>query len=134
MIDPIESSIETYLIRLAEKAGASAERIEALHQKYEEWRQRFCSHPLFMQIHAKAVKAWAFLRDPQVPKRQKAIVLAALTYVLLPFDLLPDVLPFVGMVDDLAAMTIALAIVEQHQEPSRQEDDESPTSEAPPAD
>ncbi len=114
MIASNELSIEGYLARLAEKAGASAERVEALHQKYQEWQQRFCKHPLFRQIHAKAVKSWQFLRDPEVPKRQKAIVLAAVAYVLLPFDLVPDWLPVVGLVDDLAAMTVALAIVDQN--------------------
>lgn len=48
--------------------------------------------------------------DPQVPLLPKLILLGALIYVICPVDLLPGFLmPFVGMVDDLAVMTGALA-------------------------
>lgn len=37
----------------------------------------------------------------------------ALLYVLAPFDVLPDALPFVGQIDDLAVVSICVALVRQ---------------------
>jgi uncharacterized membrane protein YkvA (DUF1232 family) len=41
------------------------------------------------------------LRDRRVPWWSKLIPLAAVAYVVVPFDLFPDVLPGVGQLDDL---------------------------------
>ncbi len=45
--------------------------------------------------------------DPRVSKLDKAIVLAAVGYMLLPVDLLPD-LPVIGQVDDVYLLALAL--------------------------
>jgi uncharacterized membrane protein YkvA (DUF1232 family) len=37
----------------------------------------------------------------------KALLLGALAYVVLPFDLLPDTLPFLGQVDDVVVVVAA---------------------------
>jgi uncharacterized membrane protein YkvA (DUF1232 family) len=41
-------------------------------------------------------------RDPRVPKRVKYEVGAAATYLLLPFDVIPDFIPGLGQLDDVA--------------------------------
>lgn len=43
---------------------------------------------------------WRLLRDRRVPLWAKLVPLGALLYVLLPYDILPDVLPGLGQVDD----------------------------------
>ncbi|HEX2189222.1 MAG TPA: DUF1232 domain-containing protein [Longimicrobiaceae bacterium] len=45
--------------------------------------------------------------DPRVSKLDKAIVLAAVGYMLLPVDLLPDI-PVIGQVDDVYLLALAL--------------------------
>ncbi|HEX8274865.1 MAG TPA: DUF1232 domain-containing protein [Longimicrobiaceae bacterium] len=45
--------------------------------------------------------------DPRVSRLDKAIVLAALGYMLMPVDLLPD-LPVIGQVDDVYLLALAL--------------------------
>lgn len=45
--------------------------------------------------------------DPRVSKLDKAIVLAAVGYMLMPVDLLPD-LPVIGQVDDVYLLALAL--------------------------
>ena len=40
-------------------------------------------------------------RDPRVPLRAKLVAGAAVAYVASPLDLVPDVLPVVGQLDDL---------------------------------
>jgi uncharacterized membrane protein YkvA (DUF1232 family) len=48
------------------------------------------------------------LTDPRVPRTEKALVAGAIIYALIPLDLIPDMIPFVGQIDDayLIAMTL----------------------------
>jgi len=41
-------------------------------------------------------------KDPRVPKRVKYEVAAAGAYLLMPFDLIPDFIPGLGQLDDIA--------------------------------
>ena len=50
---------------------------------------------------------WRLLRDPRVSPWPKALLGGALAYVVLPFDLIPDVIPFVGEIDDLVVVVVA---------------------------
>ena len=53
---------------------------------------------------------WALLRDGRVPAQQKLILVGIGAYVVLPIDLIPDFVPVLGQLDDLAvARLIALA-------------------------
>ncbi len=51
---------------------------------------------------------YRLLRDPRVPVKQKAFVGAALGYVVAPLDVIPDFIPFIGRVDDLLILALAL--------------------------
>jgi uncharacterized membrane protein YkvA (DUF1232 family) len=48
------------------------------------------------------------LTDPRVPRTEKALVAGAIIYAIIPFDLIPDMIPFVGQLDDayLVALTL----------------------------
>jgi uncharacterized membrane protein YkvA (DUF1232 family) len=48
------------------------------------------------------------LRDSRVSSADKAILGAAVAYVLNPVDLVPDWIPFVGLVDDVYLVALAL--------------------------
>jgi uncharacterized membrane protein YkvA (DUF1232 family) len=50
----------------------------------------------------------ALVRDPRVPVRAKIVAGAAAAYVASPVDLLPDVLPTVGGLDDLMVVILAV--------------------------
>lgn len=50
------------------------------------------------------------VRDPGVPWTAKAVSLASLVYLILPVDLIPDFIPLVGMLDDLAMIPLACYI------------------------
>lgn len=47
-------------------------------------------------------------RDPRVPRRRKALLLALVGYLALPFDLVPDFVPVAGQLDD--AIVVALVL------------------------
>ncbi|MCU9614367.1 DUF1232 domain-containing protein [Caldibacillus lycopersici] len=48
------------------------------------------------------------LQKPEVPASSKAIIIGALGYFILPFDLIPDIAVGVGYTDDLGALGLAL--------------------------
>ena len=48
------------------------------------------------------------LKDPRVPMAEKALFVGAIVYVISPIDLIPDVLPFIGQVDDIYVVTLVL--------------------------
>lgn len=49
------------------------------------------------------------LTDPRVPATERALLAGAIVYAIIPFDLIPDMIPFVGQVDD--AYLIALTLL-----------------------
>jgi uncharacterized membrane protein YkvA (DUF1232 family) len=51
---------------------------------------------------------WGLARDPRVPVGLKALLLAALAYVVMPFDLIPDAIPIAGQADDLTVLLLTL--------------------------
>jgi uncharacterized membrane protein YkvA (DUF1232 family) len=52
-----------------------------------------------------ALELYYVLRNPGTPKADRAKILGALGYFILPLDILPDALPLVGYTDDLAAIS-----------------------------
>lgn len=56
------------------------------------------------------VAMFSAVRDPAVPWTAKAVSLASLVYLILPVDVIPDFIPAIGMLDDLAAIPLACYI------------------------
>jgi uncharacterized membrane protein YkvA (DUF1232 family) len=48
------------------------------------------------------------LRDERVPRRQKVLIAAAVPYLALPFDVIPDFIPVLGQLDDAFVVAFAL--------------------------
>ena len=55
---------------------------------------------LWSRFKGEARMVWAMLRTPATPLISKGIAVVALLYLLSPFDLVSDFLPFVGWIDD----------------------------------
>jgi uncharacterized membrane protein YkvA (DUF1232 family) len=56
--------------------------------------------------------------DPRVPAKERLLVAGAIVYALVPFDLIPDMLPFVGQVDDAYLVSLSLLRLATVTEPS----------------
>ncbi|WP_241155082.1 DUF1232 domain-containing protein [Rummeliibacillus sp. TYF005] len=54
------------------------------------------------------------MKKAEVPKKEKTLILGALGYFILPLDLIPDIAPGVGYVDDLGALIAALVRVSMY--------------------
>lgn len=48
------------------------------------------------------------LIDARVPTAEKALFAAAVVYVIVPLDFIPDVFPFIGQIDDLYLVALTL--------------------------
>jgi uncharacterized membrane protein YkvA (DUF1232 family) len=49
--------------------------------------------------------------DPATDRRVKLILVGAIAYFVMPFDVIPDVLPIIGFSDDAALLAAAIASV-----------------------
>ena len=49
--------------------------------------------------------------DDRVPNRKKVIAGAILTYLVLPFDIIPDFIPVIGHIDDLVLVVLGLNMI-----------------------
>ena len=48
------------------------------------------------------------LADPEVPRRRKMLAGGALAYVVSPWDVLPDAIPFLGRIDDIVLLAASI--------------------------
>ena len=56
--------------------------------------------------------------DPFTPAQVRVSLMAALAYLIMPFDLFPDFMPLVGFSDDFVALTAVLSIWSKHMTPA----------------
>ena len=59
--------------------------------------------------------------DRKTPNQVRAALIGALAYFVLPFDVVPDLLPIVGFSDDAAVLAAAIRVVWVHIQPAHRE-------------
>jgi uncharacterized membrane protein YkvA (DUF1232 family) len=50
---------------------------------------------------------WDYVKSDEVPWTEKALPLAALVYLVMPIDLIPDFIPVIGLADDVGVIAYA---------------------------
>ncbi|MEP9350041.1 YkvA family protein [Xanthobacter sp. KR7-225] len=68
----------------------------------------------YIPFAEEAIAAYYAAFDKATPLRVRALLLGALAYFVLPFDLAPDLLPLVGFGDDAAVLMGALRLLSDH--------------------
>ncbi|HJT64656.1 MAG TPA: DUF1232 domain-containing protein [Candidatus Limnocylindria bacterium] len=63
---------------------------------------------VMLQLPTYARLVWGLARDARTPVGLKLLLGAALTYVVTPVDLIPDVVPILGHADDLTVLLLVL--------------------------
>jgi uncharacterized membrane protein YkvA (DUF1232 family) len=63
---------------------------------------------VFKALINRARLIWHLMRDSRVPIYLKALPIAAALYVVSPVDLLPDVAPLFGQLDDLGVLLVSI--------------------------
>ena len=61
-----------------------------------------------------ALECLELLLDGKTPPQVRITMMAALTYLLVPMDLIPDFIPAAGFSDDLVALTALLGLCTTH--------------------
>lgn len=68
------------------------------------------SHGFWVDLANKFRLAWFLIKDNKVPFSAKLVPIIILLYVISPIDILPDALPIIGQIDDLALILLGLEI------------------------
>jgi uncharacterized membrane protein YkvA (DUF1232 family) len=71
-----------------------------------ELRGRMSNFLMFLPNLAKLLGR--LLRDARVPTAEKALFLGAISYFVMPVDIIPDIFPFIGQVDDIYLIALTL--------------------------
>ncbi|MCD6303048.1 MAG: DUF1232 domain-containing protein [Anaerolineae bacterium] len=71
-------------------------------------KQKVPSLPVLRALGERLATAWRLFVDPRVPIWTKAIPVAAMVYVLWPMDVVADVIPGLGQLDDLTLLVLAI--------------------------
>ena len=69
---------------------------------------------LLVKLPTYARLVWGMIRDPRTPVGLKALLVAALAYVVSPVDLVPDAIPILGQADDLTVLLLVLDLFIQN--------------------
>ena len=108
---------EKYIKDGAEKV--TEKDVEKVINKSEELQKKFSARGPLARFVEDGKLLIAIVKDywnksyRQVPYGVIASVVFTLIYVLNPFDLMPDVLPVIGQLDDVAVLGACLILVEQ---------------------
>jgi uncharacterized membrane protein YkvA (DUF1232 family) len=98
---------------------AQAEQPGTLEQLGHKWDELLSTKGQALKTYLQDLQlAYTMLRDPhfQIDKEKKITVIIALLYILSPIDLLPDAIPFLGMLDDVLVAGYALKQVAEELE------------------
>jgi uncharacterized membrane protein YkvA (DUF1232 family) len=63
---------------------------------------------LLMFLPNMVMLSFRLMVDSRVPRTERALFAAAVIYAIVPLDFIPDMLPFVGQVDDLFLISLTL--------------------------
>jgi uncharacterized membrane protein YkvA (DUF1232 family) len=75
----------------------------------------------YLPFATSLLAAWYCAFDAQTPLKVKGILLAALAYFIMPFDLVPDLILGLGFTDDMAVLMTAVSLIQTHMKPEHYE-------------
>lgn len=56
------------------------------------------------KVWDKVITLWEAFKSPDTPTVQKAMIIGGLIYMVSPIDLIPDVIPILGLTDDVGVI------------------------------
>ena len=71
----------------------------------------------YLPFATNLVAAWYCAFDAQTPLKVKGILLAALAYFVMPFDIIPDMILGLGFTDDMTVLITAVSLIQRHMKP-----------------
>lgn len=83
-----------------------AKQTKPTRKEKSELKSRMSNFLMFIPNFLKLLGK--LLSDSRVPLAEKALFAGAVVYVIMPLDFIPDVLPFIGQVDDVYLVALTL--------------------------
>ena len=87
-------------------SGSKQPRTKLKRREKRQLRGRMTSFLMFLPNMARLLGR--LLKDARVPTAEKALFVAAIVYFISPIDLIPDIFPFIGQVDDIYVIALTL--------------------------
>lgn len=84
--------------------NASEEDIKKIASKLDDMKKG----PI-AEIWHKVTLLWKMVKDPNAAWTAKALAIGALVYLISPIDAIPDLMPVLGLTDDVGVITAAVA-------------------------
>jgi uncharacterized membrane protein YkvA (DUF1232 family) len=103
---------------LGPRAAEFARDADAVRRRFWAKAKRFAAELPFAED---LVTAYYCAFDRETPVQVKAALVGALAYFILPYDLVPDVLPVLGFADDAAVLATAIRMVAAHIRPEHRD-------------
>lgn len=104
----MDSITKKKALQTAQKLGeqASEKDIQELDSKLPAMKRGPVA-----KIWDKVLFLWEKLKSPDVPKKYRVVIAGALLYLALPIDVVPDAIPVVGLLDDVAVIVAIVGLV-----------------------
>ncbi len=103
---------------MAEEIKFDEEKLGKYDKEYSEsglWEKiRDQAASIGMGLIYKALQLFYVAQSPGCPAKVKAGIFGALGYLILPVDLIPDIVPALGYTDDAAAIAAALLLAQAY--------------------
>lgn len=115
--DPSEEYVERAKAEIAEAEAMSEDEFEAARNKIERDFVRKLVRNLSRlnrDVSIRLLTGYYAVRDPETPWAAKAGFAGVLLYFLNPFDLIPDMTPVIGYLDDAGVMAAAWTYLSGH--------------------
>jgi len=109
-LDEINSVNELKLIYYV-KGNEIDKKFNSFKNRQPSWTNSIESYkkgPL-VEIWDQVVGLFRFTTDPNISSSAKTLAIAAIAYLFLPTDVIPDPTPLIGLIDDAALITITYA-------------------------
>lgn len=115
--DPSDEYAERARTEIALAEAMPEDAFEAAQEKVErEFFRKLVQalSRLNRDVALRLLTGFYALRDPDVPRSAKAGFLAVLLYFINPFDLIPDIAPVIGYLDDAGVLAAAWTYLGQY--------------------
>lgn len=93
------------------EAQHSSEKIKGVPRRFWAKTRRVATRLPFLDD---LIAAYYCVRDPSTPKSVRTVLGVALTYFVVPTDLIPDFIAGLGFADDASVLAIAISKVSGH--------------------
>ncbi len=84
------------------KKASSPEAEKVISHKFTSLFQKIKHIP----IADKIILMFLYFKDPETPKLKKLLIAAGLFYFVTPVDVIPDVIPIIGLLDDIGVLSM----------------------------